>query len=246
MRRFCLIGRTLSHSFSARYFTDKFAREGLSGQCRYDLCELPSIEALPDMLRSAEDLVGFNVTIPYKQQIIPYLSGMSDEARAIGAVNCVRVSDDGSLVGYNTDVEGIRLTLDSLLGGKHIDAALVLGTGGASQAVQYVLRERNVPYLTVSRDSTKGDVTYEELRGEEMSSHHLIINTSPVGMYPHHNQAPDIPYDELDGGHYLFDLVYNPERTLFMERGESRGANTISGLDMLYAQAEAAWRIWNE
>ena len=133
MRRFCLIGRTLSHSFSARYFTDKFAREGLSGQCRYDLCELPSIEALPEMLRSAEDLVGFNVTIPYKQQIIPYLSGMSDEARAIGAVNCVRVSDDGSLVGYNTDVEGIRLTLDSLLGGKQIDAALVLGTGGASQ-----------------------------------------------------------------------------------------------------------------
>ena len=246
MRRFCLIGRTLSHSFSARYFTDKFAREGMSGQCRYDLCELPSIEALPEMLRSAEDLVGFNVTIPYKQQIIPYLSGMSDEARAIGAVNCVRVSDDGSLVGYNTDVEGIRLTLDSLLGGKQIDAALVLGTGGASQAVQYVLRERSVPYLTVSRDSTKGDVTYEELRGEEMASHHLIINTSPVGMYPHHDQAPDIPYDELDGGHYLFDLVYNPERTLFMERGESRGANTISGLDMLYAQAEAAWRIWNE
>jgi shikimate dehydrogenase len=132
------------------------------------------------MLRSAENLVGFNVTIPYKQQIIPYLSGMSDEARAIGAVNCVRVLDDGSLVGYNTDVEGIRLTLDSLLGGKQIDAALVLGTGGASQAVQYVLRERSVPYLTVSRDSTKGDVTYEELRGEEMASHHLIINTSPV------------------------------------------------------------------
>ena len=246
MRRYCLIGRPLGHSFSARYFAEKFAREGLSEVCRYDLCELPSIEALPEMLRSTEGLVGFNVTIPYKQQIIPYLSGMSDEARAIGAVNCVRVSDDGSLVGYNTDVEGIRLTLDSLLGGKQIDAALVLGTGGASQAVQYVLRERNVPYLTVSRDSTKGDVTYEELRGEEMASHHLIINTSPVGMYPHHDQAPDIPYDELDGGHYLFDLVYNPECTLFMERGESRGANTISGLDMLYAQAEAAWRIWNE
>lgn len=246
MRRYCLIGRPLGHSFSARYFTEKFAREGLSEVCRYDLCELPSIEALPEMLRSTEGLVGFNVTIPYKQQIIPYLDSMSDEARAIGAVNCVRVGDDGSLVGYNTDVDGIRLTLDKLLGGELIEKALVLGTGGASQAVQYVLRERGITYLTVSRDKAKGDITYDELSHEVMASHRLIINTSPVGMYPHHDVAPAIPYETLGAGHYLFDLVYNPERTLFVERGAAQGAHTISGLSMLYAQAEAAWRIWTK
>ena len=246
MRRYCLIGRPLGHSFSARYFAEKFAREGLSEVCRYDLCELPSIEALPEMLRSTEGLVGFNVTIPYKQQIIPYLDAMSDEARAIGAVNCVRVGDDGSLVGYNTDVDGIRLTLDRLLDGVQPEKALVLGTGGASQAVQYVLRERGIACRTVSRDKTKGDITYDELSHEVIDAHRLIINTSPVGMYPHHDVAPAIPYEALGAEHYLFDLVYNPERTLFVERGAEHGAHTTTGLAMLYAQAEAAWQIWNE
>lgn len=246
MRRYCLIGRPLGHSFSARYFAEKFAREGLSEVCRYDLCELPSIEALPEMLRSMEGLVGFNVTIPYKQQIIPYLDAMSDEARAIGAVNCVRVGEDGSLVGYNTDVDGIRLTLDRLLDGVLPEKALVLGTGGASQAVQYVLRERGIACRTVSRDKTKGDITYDELSHEVIDAHRLIINTSPVGMYPHHDVAPTIPYEALGAEHYLFDLVYNPERTLFVERGAEQGAHATTGLAMLYAQAEAAWQIWNE
>ena len=246
MRRYCLIGRPLGHSFSARYFAEKFAREGISDVCRYDLCELPSIEALPEMLRSMEGLVGFNVTIPYKQQIIPYLDAMSDEARAIGAVNCVRVGDDGSLVGYNTDVDGIRLTLDRLLDGVQPEKALVLGTGGASQAVQYVLRERGIACRTVSRDKAKGDITYDELSHEVIDAHRLIINTSPVGMYPHHDVAPAIPYEALGAEHYLFDLVYNPERTLFVERGEAQGAHAATGLAMLYAQAEAAWQIWNE
>ena len=246
MRRFCLIGRPLGHSFSARYFAEKFAREALSEECRYDLCELPSIEALPEMLRSTDSLVGFNVTIPYKQQIIPYLDAMSDEARAIGAVNCVKVASDGTLTGYNTDVDGIRLTLDKLLGGEQVEAALVLGTGGASQAVQYVLREREIPYLTVSRDKSKGDITYDELSSDVVASHRLIINSSPVGMYPHHDVAPAIPYEVLGAGHYLFDLVYNPERTLFVERGLAQGAHAVAGLAMLYAQAESAWQIWNE
>ena len=246
MRRYCLIGRPLGHSFSARYFAEKFAREGISEVCRYDLCELPSIEALPEMLRSMEGLVGFNVTIPYKQQIIPYLDAMSDEVRAIGAVNCVRVGEDGSLVGYNTDVDGIRLTLDRLLDGVQPEKALVLGTGGASQAVQYVLRERGIAYRIVSRDKAKGDIAYDELSHEVMASYYLIINTSPVGMYPHHDVAPAIPYEALGAEHYLFDLVYNPERTLFVERGEAQGAHATTGLAMLYAQAEAAWQIWNE
>lgn len=246
MRRFGLIGRTLGHSFSARYFADKFQREGLADTHRYDLFELPEIECVEELITTTEGLVGFNVTIPYKQQIIPYLDSLSTEARNIGAVNCVKIEPDGRLTGYNTDIDGIRLSLDKLLGGVEINAALVLGTGGASQAVQYVLAERNIPYSIVSRDSYKGNLTYDDLKVEITSSHHLIINSSPVGMYPHVDQCPDIPYELLTTDHYLFDLVYNPERTLFAERAATMGAHTLCGLDMLYAQAESAWRIWNE
>ena len=246
MRRFGLIGRTLGHSFSARYFADKFQREGLADTHRYDLFELPEIECVKELIATTESLVGFNVTIPYKQQIIPYLDSLSAEARNIGAVNCVKIESDGRLTGYNTDIDGIRLSLDKLLGGAEIDAALVLGTGGASQAVQYVLAERNIPYSIVSRDSAKGNLTYDDLKVEVTSSHHLIINSSPVGMYPHVDQCPDIPYELLTADHYLFDLVYNPERTLFTERAATMGAHTLCGLDMLYAQAESAWLIWNE
>ncbi|MBQ4540174.1 MAG: shikimate dehydrogenase [Alistipes sp.] len=246
MRRFGLIGRTLGHSFSARYFADKFQREGLADTHRYDLFELPEIECVKELIATTEGLVGFNVTIPYKQQIIPYLDSLSAEARNIGAVNCVKIESDGRLTGYNTDIDGIRLSLDKLLGGAEIDAALVLGTGGASQAVQYVLAERNIPYSIVSRDSAKGNLTYDDLKVEVTSSHHLIINSSPVGMYPHVDQCPDIPYKLLTADHYLFDLVYNPERTLFAERAATMGAHTLCGLDMLYAQAESAWRIWNQ
>ena len=190
--------------------------------------------------------MGFNVTIPYKQQIIPYLTHLSDEARNIGAVNCVKLLPDGKRVGYNTDVDGIRISLDKLLGSVEVNSALVLGTGGASQAVQYVLAERGIAYSIVSRDSARGNITYADLSPEIMAENRLIINTSPVGMYPHHDQAPDIPYEELSENHFLFDLVYNPERTLFVEKGAACGAHTLSGLDMLYAQAEAAWKIWNE
>ena len=246
MRRFGLIGRTLGHSFSARYFADKFQREGLADTHRYDLFELPEIECVKELIATTEGLVGFNVTIPYKQQIIPYLNSLSAEARNIGAVNCVKIESDGRLTGYNTDIDGIRLSLDKLLGGAEIDAALVLGTGGASQAVQYVLAERNIPYSIVSRDSAKGNLTYDDLKVEVTSSHHLIINSSPVGMYPNVDQCPDIPYELLTADHYLFDLVYNPERTLFAERAATMGAHTLCGLDMLYAQAESAWRIWNQ
>jgi shikimate dehydrogenase len=246
MRRFGLIFRTLGHSVSARYSADKFQREGLADTHRHDLFELPEIECVKELITTTEGLVGFNVTIPYKQQIIPYLDSLSTEARNIGAVNCVKIEPDGRLTGYNTDIDGIRLSLDKLLGGVEIDAALVLGTGGASQAVQYVLAERNIPYSIVSRDSCKGNLTYDDLKVEITSSHHLIINSSPVGMYPHVDQCPDIPYELLTTDHYLFDLVYNPERTLFAERAATMGAHTLCGLDMLYAQAESAWRIWNE
>lgn len=245
MRRYGLIGLKLGHSFSARYFAEKFQREGLAGECSYDLYELPKIECVADFIRNTDSLKGFNVTIPYKQQIIPYLDSLSREAQDIGAVNCVKILPDGRTVGYNTDIDGIRFSLDKLLQGADVEAALLLGTGGASQAVQYVLAERNIPFSIVSRDKSKGNFTYGDLSQEILASHSLIINSSPVGMYPNVNEAPALPYEYLTPSHYLFDLVYNPTTTKFMECGARYGAQTLSGLDMLYAQAEAAWTIWN-
>ncbi len=246
MRQFGLIGRKLGHSFSAKYFAEKFEREGLSSDCSYLLYELPEIECVEEFIASTPSLVGFNVTIPYKQQIIPYLDDLSDEARNIGAVNCVKILSDGRRVGYNTDVVGVRSSLERLLGDVAVESALILGTGGASQAVRYVLAERGIGYKIVSRDKERGDVTYDELTSEIVAASKLIVNCSPVGMYPAVEQAPAIDYGALSDGHFLFDLVYNPEITRFMEFGAAQGAHTLSGLDMLYAQAEAAWKIWNE
>ena len=243
MKRFGLIGKKLGHSFSAKYFAEKFEREGLL-DCDYSLYELPEIECVKEFMHTP-DLVGFNVTIPYKQQIIPYLDALDEQAREVGAVNCVKIECDGRRVGYNTDVDGIRLSLDKLLGEEKVSAALILGTGGASQAVQYVLRERGIDYKVVSREKGKADLTYGDLTQEVMAMHRLIINASPVGMYPACDNCPDIPYAMLSGSHYLFDLVYNPLTTRFMELGAEQGAATLSGIDMLYAQAESAWRIWN-
>lgn len=242
MKRFGLIGKKLGHSFSARYFAEKFEREGLQ-ECDYSLYELSEIECVKEFMLTP-DLMGFNVTIPYKQQIIPYLDALDAQAREVGAVNCVKIERDGRRVGYNTDVDGIRLSLDKLLGKEKISAALVLGTGGASQAVQYVLRERGVNYKVVSREKGKADLTYDDLTQDVMATHRLIINASPVGMYPACENCPNIPYAMLSGSHFLFDLVYNPLTTRFMELGAEQGAATLSGIDMLYAQAESAWKIW--
>lgn len=246
MKRYGLIGKVLGHSFSAKYFAEKFEREGLATECHYGLYELATIDQVEDFIAHTSGLVGFNVTIPYKQQIIPYLDSMSDEARQIGAVNCVKILSNGTLCGYNTDVDGIRLTLDKLIGDSAIDGALILGSGGASQAVKYVLAERMIPYSVVSRSAGSGDLTYAQLTREVITNNHLIINASPVGMSPNVEDAPAVPYELLSSSHYLFDLVYNPTRTKFMELGAAHGAHVISGLDMLYAQAESAWRIWNE
>ena len=242
MKRFGLIGKKLGHSFSAKYFAEKFEREGLL-ECDYSLYELPEIECVKEFMLTP-DLVGFNVTIPYKQQIIPYLDALDEQAREVGAVNCVKIERDGRRVGYNTDVDGIRLSLDKLLGEEKVSAALILGTGGASQAVQYVLRERGISYKVVSREKGKADLTYDDLTQDVMATHRLIINASPVGMYPACENCPNIPYAMLSGSHYLFDLVYNPLTTRFMELGAEQGAATLSGIDMLYAQAESAWKIW--
>lgn len=243
MKRYGLIGRPLGHSFSARYFAEKFRREGVA-DCRYDLFELPEIDRLPELLATYPDLCGFNVTIPYKRSVFDFLQEVSDEAQRIGAVNCVRREGD-CLKGYNTDIEGIRLSLSLLLQGADPGAALVLGTGGASQAVQYALAEAEIPYSIVSRDAARGNLTYADLTPDVLEECRLIVNATPVGTFPHVDQAPELPYDTLTASHYLFDLVYNPDRTLFLERGAARGAHTLNGRPMLEAQAEASWRIWN-
>ena len=244
MRRFGLIGKTLKHSFSAKYFAEKFQREGLAKECCYELYEFADIECVSEFMQMPE-LVGFNVTIPYKQQIIPFLDGLSDEAKNIGAVNCVKCEADGRRVGYNTDVDGVRVSLDKLLGAERVEHALLLGSGGAAQAVKYVLSERGIDYSVVSRSRDNGDITYDDLDAEVMRRNRLIVNCSPVGMYPDVDKAPLIPYAMLSTSHYLFDLVYNPTQTRFMTLGAEYGASTLSGIDMLHAQAESAWEIWN-
>lgn len=240
MKRFGLIGYPLIHSFSAGYFNEKFSRERIDAE--YSLLEIASIEELGNKVR---DLAGFNVTIPYKKAVIPYLAQISDEARAVGAVNCVKVDSEGGLHGYNTDVEGIRATLaqcGDLSGAK----AIVLGSGGAAAAVKFVLKEAGIDFLAVSRSRDRGNCTYPDLTGDIIRGHRLIINTTPLGMYPETDAMPDIPYSALTSGHILFDLIYNPEQTRFMQEGASRGARTFNGREMFVRQAEASWRIWNQ
>lgn len=238
MRYFALIGFPLGHSFSKSYFTDKFSREEIDAE--YSL--LP-IEQVEEVLPHCPKLSGFNVTIPHKQAIIPLLSTISDEARAVGAVNCVKVEDGGLLKGYNTDVVGIRKSLEgiSLNGIK----ALVLGTGGASKAVQYVLREGGAEVLVVSRSQGTADLTYEELSEQLVRECRLIVNTTPLGMFPKVDSAPQLPYSAITAEHTLFDCVYNPRQTKFLQLGAAQGAHTIDGLTMFYAQAEASWELWN-
>lgn len=222
MRRYGLIGRPLGHSASAAYFAAKFEREGIA-DCAYALYELPDIGALEGLLARTPDLCGFNVTIPYKREVMPLLDALSLDARMIGAVNCVRRAADGSLTGHNTDVVGLRASLDELLGGEQPEHALVLGTGGASQAVQYVLAERGIPFDLVSRDTAKGNYTYDDLPCEVVERSRLIVNASPVGTYPAVDAAPRIPYGFVTPGHYLLDLVYNPPLTQFLDYGRQRG-----------------------
>lgn len=244
MRRFGLIGRLLGHSASAAYFTEKFARKGLP--CAYELYELASIDELPGLLAAVPELCGLNVTIPYKREVIALLDELSFEAQAIGAVNCIRREADGRLAGYNTDIVGLRASLDELLGADVPEEALVLGTGGASQAVQYALAERGIAFALVSRDAARGNYTYDNLPCEVVERCRLVINASPVGTYPAAEEAPRIPYAYLTPRHYLLDLVYNPPLTRFLDYGRQRGARVLNGQTMFRAQAEASWRIWNK
>ncbi len=241
-RLYGLIGFPLNHSFSVRYFTEKFQRENLS-EYEYRNFPLESIHELPNMLESHPELLGFNVTIPHKQRVIPYLTALNAEALEIGSVNCVKITPQG-LYGYNTDVYGFRKSLLELIGSQRPNA-LILGTGGASKAVCYVLRKLGIAHTLVSRNSGPGKLSYEELSAETIRRHPLIINATPLGTFPNVTECPTLPYEAISSLHYLFDLVYNPPLTEFLRRGKERGATICNGYEMLQEQAEKSWEIWN-
>lgn len=241
--RFGLIGTPLSHSFSQRFFTEKFHREGLSDH-RYDPFPLGSIAELPQLISDTPHLRGLNVTIPYKQSVVPFLHSVDPLAAAVGAVNTIRI-EHGKLIGYNTDVEGFRQLLLPLLP-KPKPRALVLGSGGSSRAVAYVLKEQGIKFRVVSRSREHGDMTYDLLEPIVVDVCKLIINTTPVGMHPDVGDLPQLPYAAIGDRHVLIDLVYNPERTRFLQEGEARGAITANGMAMLVGQAEASWSLWKE
>lgn len=243
MRLYGLIGYPLGHSFSARFFAEKFSSEQID-DCAYRNFPIPDINQLPRLLHDHPDLRGFNVTIPYKELIRPYLDEIDPEADAIGAVNCVRIHD-GRLQGYNTDVYGFRASLLNLLGPARPDA-LVLGTGGASKAVRFVLDGLGIRHQTISRTAGTGKIAYTELTPEIAAAHPLIINTTPLGTFPDTGGCPALPYAALTPSHFLFDLVYNPPLTEFLRRGQAQGAAIMNGYDMLVGQAIRSWEIWQE
>jgi shikimate dehydrogenase len=244
VRKFGLIGYPLGHSFSKKYFSEKFVREGIQG-CQFELYPIESISEFPQLLDSESSLEGLSVTIPYKEQVIPFLDALDPACAQIGAVNCIRIRD-GIKTGFNTDYLGFKQSLQSWLG-REIPNALVLGTGGASKAVQQALRDLEIPYRIVSRTQREGQLTYADLKEqpEWLASHPLIINTSPLGTYPQVEDLPDIPLEQLHASHRVYDLVYNPPITRLMQECIARGGTAKNGQDMLELQAEAAWSIWN-
>jgi shikimate dehydrogenase len=250
LRQFGLIGYPLSHSFSQKFFTEKFLRENIVN-AQYDNFPIASIESFDALWKEHSSLEGLNVTIPYKKEVIAFLQHSSPVVQAIKACNCIRKFNN-ELYGYNTDVIGFEKSLLPFLKAHHTHA-LILGTGGASAAVQWVLQKLNIQYQVVSRKSNtieestelKASLSYDQLSNSIIESHTLIINTSPLGMFPNVNEAPPIAYDAITAQHHLYDLVYNPIETLFMKNGLSKGATVQNGLDMLHIQAEESWAIWN-
>lgn len=243
MREFGLIGFPLSHSFSAGYFNEKFVREQIAG-CTYTNFPIPDIHSLPELLRLRPQLAGLNVTIPYKQQVIPFLDFQTGLVKETGACNCIRI-EKGVKTGHNTDIAGFEHALQPGLKNHH-HKALVLGTGGASAAVRFVLGRLGIGYRSVSRRPAAGQLAYHEINEDILAEYRLIINTTPLGTFPRTDECPPLPYEALTPDHYLFDLVYNPAETLFLQKGKAVGATIRNGYAMLVKQAEESWRIWNE
>ncbi|MBS1488587.1 MAG: shikimate dehydrogenase [Bacteroidetes bacterium] len=244
-KKFGLIGSTLSHSFSKSYFDEKFFREGLRDY-HYELYPLNSVDELKKLISENPELTGLNVTIPYKEQVIKFLNDIDPSAKNIGAVNVVKIQN-GKLTGFNTDSEAFYETVERWFPKIKNAKALILGTGGSSKAVQQALKKLSIPFEVVSREKGKAHHTYESLNTDKaiLSEANLLINTTPLGMTPNTNTFPPIDYELITPQHYVYDLIYNPARTLFIQKAEMHGANVKNGLEMLHIQAEKAWAIWN-
>jgi shikimate dehydrogenase len=242
---FGLIGGTVSHSFSKAYFDEKFFREGLRDY-HYELFPLNNITEIETLLKDTKGLSGLNVTIPYKEQILKYLDEIDGFAKQIGAVNVIRIKE-GKLQGFNTDSDAFRETLEKWLPKEKTFKALILGTGGSSKAVVEALNRLKISYQLVSRDARKGIISYDDLAKDtkHITESNLIINTTPLGMSPNTEAIPPIEFEHVGADHYVYDLIYNPARTMFLQKAEMRGATIKNGLEMLHVQAEKSWKIWN-
>lgn len=245
MKKYGLIGYPLGHSFSMGYFNEKFKNEAINAV--YENFEIPDIQDITTVIGSNPDLAGFNVTIPYKEKVMDYLDYIAPEAAEIGAVNVVKVTHNGEralLKGFNSDVVGFVNSIKPLLRPLH-KKALVLGTGGASKAVEYGLRKLGLETIKVSRIEKDNTITYGQVTPELLSEYKVIVNCTPCGMAPHFDECPNLPYDSIDDSFLLYDLIYNPEETLFLRKGKEKDATVKNGLEMLLLQAEEGWNIWN-
>lgn len=242
---FGLIGQTVSHSFSKSYFDEKFFREGLRDH-HYELFPLNNINEIEALIENTKGLSGLNVTIPYKEQVMQYLDEVEPAAKKIGAVNVIKLKD-GKRKGFNTDMEAFYETIEKWLPKDRKFNALILGTGGSSKSVREALVKLKIPFKLVSREASKGNYTYQDLEKDKtiISDSKLIINTTPLGMHPNTNTMPPINYELLTADHFVYDLIYNPARTMFLQKAEMRGATAKNGLEMLHVQAEKSWEIWN-
>lgn len=246
MDKYGLIGYPLGHSFSIGYFNEKFENEGTDAT--YENFEIPSIEQFPEIIDTNPELRGLNVTIPYKEKVISYLDTLSPEARAIGAVNVIKVEHRGKKVvlkGYNSDVIGFTRSIEPLLERYH-KKALILGTGGAAKAIDFGLKSLGLETLYVSRYERRGAITYQQVTAEVIREYPVVVNCTPTGMYPHADECPLLPYETMDSRTLLYDLIYNPDETMFLKKGKVQGATVKNGLEMLLLQAFASWQFWNE
>jgi shikimate dehydrogenase len=243
-RLFGLIGKNIGYSFSKKYFTDKFEKEELT-DCLYENFDLQAISQFPKIIRENPTLKGLNVTIPYKEKIIPFLDKLNKKATKIGAVNCIKITKKGKLKGYNTDYYGFKKSLEPLLQPHH-QKALILGTGGASKAIAFALEELGILYTFVSRSKREDALDYKFINATTFDNYQLIINCTPIGTLPNIEECPPIPYDFFTEEHIAFDLIYNPEETEFLKRAKAKNAVTKNGYEMLVLQAEKGWKIWNK
>lgn len=244
MKKLGLLGKNISYSFSRSYFKKKFDNENIDN-ITYGNFDIESIDLFPSIIKGTKNLKGLNVTIPYKEEVIPFLDKVNKKAKEIGAVNTIKITKKGKLVGYNTDYYGFSKSLKPSLKPHH-ESALILGTGGASKAIAYSLKKLGISYYYVSRKQSEGvSYTYEMLTESIIQQHKIIINSTPLGTFPDIEEHPNIPYEGIANQHILFDLIYNPEETVFLKRGKQNNAVTINGLNMLKYQAEKSWSIWD-